>query len=264
MNIHQFVELLHTALPPETAMKGDRLGLQVQSGRTEITSILVTLEVTDDVLTEAQKNGIDCIVTFHPLIFSPMISLQENDRVGRLCSGLIRSNIALVAAHTNFDAFPKGTSAILAEELGLIIERVLVPDRAFPGSGMGIIARSQEPVSETELVANVRTVCGSPVRYSTGKTRKISSIAIVGGSGSSFIEEAIESGADAFITADVKYHTFHRAIGGITLIDPGHYEMERFVPRGLASLLEQILPHEEHIRISVSSTVTNPVQYFCS
>jgi len=140
MNIHQFVQLLHTALPPETAMKGDRLGLQVQSGRTEITSVLVTLEVTDDVLSEAQNNGIDCIVTFHPLIFSPMISLQENDRVGRLCSGLIRSNIALVAAHTNFDAFPKGTSAILAEELGLKIERVLVPDKSIAGSGMGVIA----------------------------------------------------------------------------------------------------------------------------
>ncbi len=264
MNIHQFVQLLHTALPPETAMKGDRLGLQVQSGRTEITSVLVTLEVTDDVLSEAQKNGNDCIVTFHPLIFSPMISLQENDRVGRLCSGLIRSNIALVAAHTNFDAFPKGTSAILAEELGLKIERVLVPDKSIAGSGMGVIARSPAPVSVTELVANVSKICGSPVRYSTGRTHDITTIAIVGGSGTSFIEDAISSGADAFITADVKYHTFHRALGEITLIDPGHYEMERFVPRGLSSLIEQILPRVENIRISVSGTVTNPVQYFCS
>ncbi|MFN8359088.1 MAG: Nif3-like dinuclear metal center hexameric protein [Candidatus Kapaibacterium sp.] len=264
MNIHQFVQLLHTALPPETAMKGDRLGLQVQSGRTEITSILVTLEVTDDVLTEAQNNGIDCIVTFHPLIFSPMTALQENDRVGRLCSGLIRSNIALIAAHTNFDAFPKGTSAILAEELGLKIERILLPDKAFPGSGMGVVARFEVPMSESALVEKVSTICGSPVRYATGKTTEISTIAIVGGSGSSFIDDAIASGADAFITADVKYHTFHRALGEVTLIDPGHYEMERFVPRGLALMLEHILPHEEKLSVRVSGTVTNPVQYFCS
>ncbi|MBK9248131.1 MAG: Nif3-like dinuclear metal center hexameric protein [Ignavibacteria bacterium] len=261
MNIHQFVQLIHTALPPETAMKGDRLGLQVQSGRTEISSILVTLEITEEVITEALHKGNDCIVTFHPLIFSPLISLQENDRVGRLCTSLIKHEIAVIAVHTNFDAFPTGTSAIIAEDLGLIIERVLVPDRTYNGSGIGVVARTILPISLQGLVTLIWEKCGSPVRYTTGNNKEINRIAIVGGSGTSFIDDAIESGADAFITADVKYHTFHRAKGEIALIDPGHYEMERYVPQGLASLIKQILPLGEDISVSVSTTITNPVQY---
>lgn len=265
MRLDHLIELIHTALPPETAMKGDKLGLQVQSSRSEISSIMTTLEVTDEVITEAQNNGCDCIVTFHPLIFSPLFSLQDNDRVGRLCSKLIRSGIALIAVHTNFDAFPKGTSALLASELGLKIDHILLPDEHIQNCGIGVVASSSSALDYESLLSNIRRVCGSPVRYSKGKNFEIKQIAIVGGSGSSFIDEAINSGADCFITADVKYHTFHRAKGEIMLIDPGHYEMERFVPQGLASLLEEISTgyiHGKPPRILCSESNTNPVHYF--
>jgi len=265
MQLDHLIELIHAALPLETAMKGDKLGLQVQSNRNEISSIMTTLEVTDEVITEAQNNGCDCIVTFHPLIFSGLFSLQENDRVGRLCSKLIRSGIALIVAHTNFDAFPKGTSALLTSELGLKIDRILIPDERHKGRGIGVVA-SLAVASDCEtLLSNIRRVCGSSLRYSEGKVSEIKHIAIVGGSGSSFIEEAINSGADCFITADVKYHTFHRAKGEIMLIDPGHYEMERFVPQGLASLLNEITSGYtlgKTPRIICSEINTNPVQYF--
>ncbi len=265
MKLDYLVELIHSALPPETSMKGDRLGLQVQSGRTTVSSILTTLEVTDDVITEAQNNRCDCIVTFHPLIFSPLVSLHDTDRVGRLCSKLIRSNIALISAHTNFDAFPKGTSALLADELGLKIESILVPDVRHEGRGIGVVTSCSVETDSIALLEVIRGKCGSPLRYSKGKEISIRQVAIVGGSGTSFIEDAINSGADCFITADIKYHTFHHALGKIMLIDPGHYEMERFVPQGLASLLQEITAEESRenpLRIICAQTNTNPVSYF--
>jgi dinuclear metal center YbgI/SA1388 family protein len=265
MQLDHFIELIHKHLPPETAMKGDRLGLQVQSGRSEISSILTTLEVTDEVIAEAQNNGCDCIVTFHPLIFSPLVSLQDTDRVGRLCSQLIRNSIALIAVHTNFDAFPEGTSALLANELGLKIERVLVADEQYDGRGIGVVACCEPSIDYTELLTIIRRVCTSPLRYSKGNNLSIKRIAIVGGSGTSFLENAIDSGADCFITADVKYHTFHDAKGKIMLVDPGHYEMERFVPQGLASLLQQVTQGHSYgnpPRIICTRIDTNPICYF--
>jgi dinuclear metal center YbgI/SA1388 family protein len=265
MNLHTFVQSLETRLPPSAAMKGDRIGLQLQSGRTEISSVLVTMELTETVVEEALRCGVDCIVSFHPLIFAPLAALTDSERVGRICTKLIANGIALVVAHTNFDAFPKGTSALLAERLELSIEQPLSPDTVNAGFGMGIVASLGTPEPIADFVGRIHAVTSAPVRYAVGKGSTVQRVTIVGGSGASFIDAAIESKADAFITADIKYHDFHRTQGLITLIDAGHYEMEQFVPIGLAALLEDIVSHlGETLYIIRSKTVPNPIRYFPS
>lgn len=88
-------------------------------------------------------------------------------------------------------------------------------------------------------------------------------VAIVGGSGASFIDDALAANVDAFITADLKYHDFHRTEGLLTLIDAGHYEMEQFVPIGLAALVEEIAEKEnEALTVMRSQTVPNPILYY--
>jgi dinuclear metal center YbgI/SA1388 family protein len=263
MNLHTFIRALERTLPPSTAMKGDRIGLQLQSGRTEISSVLITMEVTDTIAEEAVKRGADCILAFHPLIFSPLTTLVETERVGRICTRLIAHGIALIIAHTNFDSYPHGTSTILSEKLGLKREEVLVKDALHEGFGMGIVASLDAPESVEEFVQRVHGAVHSPVRYNTGKTRILTKIAIVGGSGASFIDDAIRSEADAFLTADVKYHDFHRTEGILTLIDVGHYEMEQFVPIGLERVVRDIAQeHSENLTVSRSLIVPNPVRYF--
>lgn len=263
MNLHTFVQSLETRLPPSAAMKGDRIGLQLQSGRTEISSVLVTMELTEIVVEEALGYGVDCIVSFHPLIFAPLVALTDSERVGRICTKLIANGIALVVAHTNFDAFPKGTSVLLAERLGLSIEQPLSPDTVNAGFGMGIVTSLGTPEPIADFVGRIHAVTSAPVRYAVGKGLAVQRVAIVGGSGASFIDAALESKADAFITADIKYHDFHRTQGLMTLIDAGHYEMEQFVPIGLAALLEDIVScQEEKLHIIRSRTVPNPIRYF--
>lgn len=259
--LQDFLRIIEQELPHTTAMEGDRLGLQVQSGRTEISSVLVCLDVTDAVIAEARDLGCDCIVTFHPLLFAPLYSVADSDRIGRLISELIRSGIALVSIHTNFDAFSQGTSELLAEKLGLEVTGVLIPDPNYTGRGIGAVAAAREDLLPEELLERVSSVCMAPLRFTRPVHSYMRKIVIVGGSGSDFLPDVLKTGADAFITADVKYHTFHRADGHIMLIDAGHYETEQFVPGGIAQLLKNIF-FEYSIDFQTTGTLTNPVRYF--
>lgn len=262
MDLIQFVHAVEEVLPPETAMDGDRIGLQLQSGRDEVRSVLVTMEVTDEVVREAVDGGCDCIVAFHPLIFAPLTSLRESERVGRLCTALIQHGIALLVAHTNFDAFPRGTSTLLAERLGLTVDGRLVDDPTRPGFGMGIIARPDPALHPGDLLERLHGVCNSPLRYTEGRQTSFGRIAVVGGSGASFIGKALAAQADVFITADIKYHDFHRVRGSLWLIDPGHYEMEQFVADGLFTLVDDIAQRHGSLSVRRSQVLSNPVRYY--
>ncbi len=262
MNLFQFVHAVEEVLPPDTAMEGDRIGLQLQSSRDDISAVLIAMEVTDEVVQEAVDLGCDCIVAFHPLIFAPLTSLCETERVGRLCTKLIRNGIALVVAHTNFDAFPRGTSTLLAERLGFSVEKRLVDDPKRSGFGMGIVAYPPSALAPREFLECIASVCRSPLRYTAGKSTNIERIAIVGGSGTSFIGKALAAQVDAFITADVKYHDFHRVRGALWLVDPGHYEMEQFVAEGLFAVINTIARYGGISVVRRSQVLPNPVQYY--
>jgi len=262
MLLKKLLDTIETVFPLQSAIPGDRIGLQVQSGKRNISKVLVTLELNGEVLNEAKEEFADCIVSFHPLIYNPLTSITELDRVGRLCTSLIENSIALVIIHTNFDTYFNGTSKILAEKLGYTVSEILVPDTRLDKTGMGVVAVPKRPLKAADLLRDVGSICRSPLRYCMGKSNSIKKIAIVGGSGSAFLENAIAAGADAFITADVTYHTYHRAAGEIMLIDPGHYEMEQFVPRALAGVLRQKLASGRQLGIIASKIRTNPVEYY--
>jgi putative NIF3 family GTP cyclohydrolase 1 type 2 len=127
---------------------------------------------------------------------------------------------------------------------------------------MGVIAEPDKALEPNELLHRVSNVCLSPVKYNSGNKKLIEKIAIVGGSGCSFLQNAIDSGCDAFITADITYHKFHQVNSTLMLIDPGHYEMEQFVSVNLSNLLRSIDVGKEIETIHTSETYTNPVRYF--
>ncbi len=260
MQLDCFVQTLSTILPPATAMKGDRIGLQLQSGRTEFSTLFITMDLTEEVAREAIACGAECILTFHPLLFSPLTTLTEEDRVGRIATMLVQHRIAVVVAHTNFDAFPRGTSTLLAEALGLTVQTFLVPDGGCTGFGMGVVCEMTEGLSLDELLQRIADVTHAPLRFTEGKNAMLYRIAIVGGSGMSLVDAALSAKADVFITADVKYHDFHRVRGTMALIDPGHYEMEQFVARGLQEVVQK-MPNQPE-RIVLSKTLPNPVRYY--
>ena len=263
MKIEQLYEYIENLLPKNTALEGDRIGLQIQAGRTEIRKLLITMELNDEVVIEAKNKECDCIVTFHPLIYKPLTQILDKERVGRNTTKLILSQIALFSVHTTFDAYFNGTSKILSDKLGLITERFLIPDENIKNTGIGIISKPVYPILQEQLVESLSEITNSPSRFCYGKPGKlVERIAIIGGSGSSYIDYAFDAEVDAFITADISYHTFHRAAGEMMMIDPGHYEMEQFVPYGLMKLLKENSMNMDIDDIIISEILTNPVSSY--
>ncbi len=261
MLLSDFLQVLEQLLPAATAMQGDRLGLQVQSGRTEIQSVLCCLDCTEDVIDEAIRIGADSVLSFHPLIFGSLYSITDDLRVGRCVQKVIKHDICLISAHTNFDAHPQGTNQALANQLGLEVESLLVPDRTFPSHGMGVVC-SAHSMSFQDLLYRVRKECSPVLRHSSWTPPSITRVAIVSGSGSSYLQQAIEARAEVFITADVKYHTFFEAEGRIAIIDPGHFEMEQFVPRAMASVLSDAMAGlPDAPALTQTQCNTNPIRY---
>jgi dinuclear metal center YbgI/SA1388 family protein len=129
-----------------------------------------------------------------------------------------------------------------------------------PGIGAGIIGQLPEPMPEKDFLERLKQVFLLPALRHTPFTGKlIQRVALCGGAGSSFILKALAAGADAYVTADLKYHEFFDADGKLLLADIGHFESEQFTIDLLFDLLNQKFPT---FACRKSVTKTNPVHYY--
>lgn len=128
--------------------------------------------------------------------------------------------------------------------------------------GMGAIGMLEKDLTQKEFLEYVSKNLGiKNFRYTFGKNKKIRTVAVCGGSGSDLISIAIQNNADAFITADIKYHTFQDAEGRILLIDAGHYETEIFILDEIQRRLNHFLTNSK-TEIYKYSGLTNPISFF--
>lgn len=261
MQLEKLLIKINNLFPPETAAVDDRIGLQIQTDEQIVNGVLFVLEVTDEVINECISKNFNTIISFHPLIYSKLSVISLTERVGRLCSKLIKNSINLISIHTTFDVYEYGTSKILSDLLELNYQSFLVPDKIKSNCGMGVISVPDRKITTLELVSKINEVCYSPIRFSGKDDIELKKIAIVGGSGTSFISDVIANRCDCFITADSTYHQFHSATDNFVLIDVGHYEMEQFVPAGIARTMSDFLV-EKKINYSVSNILTNPINYY--
>lgn len=260
MTVDNFQRTLQAAFPLESAMPGDNVGLQIRGTSKTVQSTLCCMEITDEVVSEAIELGVEAIITFHPLIYSPLTRLDGNDRVSRLVLRCIQAGVSVYCVHTAFDAHPRGTNRLLADKLGLTAVSTIEPNpnvriEADIEVGMGLYTTCD--VDFDELLRRVSLICGSTVRYIPAPAKRVRTVALVAGSGMSFYDKVVGR-ADVFVTADVKYHAFHSAAGVVGLIDAGHYEMEQFVAEGMA---EELGRHTAEVKIHVSRVCPNPVRY---
>ncbi|MBM2839690.1 MAG: hypothetical protein HW412_218 [Bacteroidetes bacterium] len=351
--------------PKEIAWERDNVGLQVGSQDAGVRSILVCLDVNEDIIREALKRRANLIVSHHPLLFKSLRSVDLRDATGRCVSALLTSKITLYSAHTNLDFTSGGTSFALADRLALTrvdflmksyrlkkkivtfvppehVDRVaeamskagagrignyelcsyrgegsgtfrgntearptvgkrgqlehvqevrlemlvdqpsvqpvvrallnahpyeevaydVYPlENVSPEYGMGIIGNLSKPMTVPQFIRHVKKALkASAVRYTLGATTRVRRVAACGGSGSELTDEAIRQNADAFVTADVKYHSFHDAARRILLVDAGHYETERPVVDALARKLSTEFKRiGMKIPVYAAQTSTNPI-----
>jgi len=132
--------------------------------------------------------------------------------------------------------------------------------------GIGMIGELEKPMSESEFLSFVKEKmqCGG-IRHSDLLGKSISKVAVVGGSGSFAIKNAIQAGADIFLTSDLKYHNFYEAENHIVLADIGHFESERYTKNYIVDFLKEKItnfaPNLSEDRVVLSEENTNPVKY---
>jgi len=262
MLISEFIIALETVVPLSAAgYERDAIGLQIGLPKgTELSAALFAYELTDKVIAEAQKRGANLIVAFHPLIFPNVAAITDQTRTGALIRDLIKNDIALYIQHTAFDTQPEfGTSILMAQALELEnvstlkeINPIIQPPIDGLNFGMGATGNWPKAKKLNEVLDLViETFHTEFVRYNSAGPGKIKKVAMLGGAGMEYYKNAVDSGADAFITADIRYHDFHRADHDkILLIDAGHAETERFVALGMVNAARKALDIAENVQES--------------
>lgn len=232
--VREIYDYLDNLAPFSMQLGFDNAGFLVGHHETTVTKILVTLDITEEVVAEAREVGAELIVAHHPIIFSPIKSVTDNDPTGRILLGLVEGGISAICAHTNLDAVAGGVNDALALKLGLVDIEQLQPmgvDDSGRPYGIGRIGKSLDaPQNTADFAAFVKEALGSNgVRFVDGG-KPVSRVAVGGGACGDMVTDALALGCDTFVTSDVKYNGFLDAQAlGINLIDAGHYPTEQVV-----------------------------------
>jgi dinuclear metal center YbgI/SA1388 family protein len=342
----------------------DNAGLLIGNHEKECTGIMVSLDVTEQIVEEARKKNCNLIVAHHPIIFKGLKKLNGKNYVERTVISAIKNNIAVYAVHTNLDNIIAGVNKKIAEKLNLqncqtllskegtlkklvtfsprenaeevrnalfksgagaignysecsfnvegsgtfkagdgsdpfvgeIGERHLENETrievVFPGFlqnqlvknlklahpyeevayyistldnsrddvGSGLTGELNEEISEAELLKILKENFNlSVIKHTQFLHKKIKKIALCGGAGFFLLPHAIAAGAQAYITGDIKYHTFFDADSRILLADIGHYESEQYTIDLVAEFLQQKFPNFAVLKTEMN---TNPVIYY--
>ncbi len=234
MIIKEIVNYLNEAFHPEYQEDYDNSGFLLGNSNTPLRGILVALDLTPAVIDEAIAYGdTNLIVTHHPFIFRGVKRLTDGSETGRMVEALIKNEIAVYAAHTNLDNMMWGVNGILSEKLGLKNCHILKPLSTLHSPlstdiGAGMVGELAIPMGTEEFLLTVKERLGLPVVRYSGEKKEVHKVALCGGSGSEFIDDALAAEADIYLTADLKYHDFQRCSDRMVLADIGHYESEQF------------------------------------
>lgn len=216
--VAQVLELVNGIAPFELAEPWDNVGLLAGRPDMPVSRVLCALDLRMDVLEEARRRGVQLIVTHHPILFRGRKNLAETDGEGRLLCALVRSGIAMIAAHTNFDNACPGVNDALAGALGLADAQVLES-----GMRMGIPTQTDFG----SFCAFAEGALGGPVRCYGDAGRKIGKVAVLGGAGEDYAHLALSAGADVYLTGEMAYHKALDAVdNGLCVVEAGHAATE--------------------------------------
>ncbi len=363
MNVKSICELIEEVAPLSLQESYDNAGLLVGDSQMEITSVLICIDVTEEVIDEAISKKCNLIVSHHPLIFSGLKKIVGQNEVQKCVIKAIKNDVAIYAAHTNIDNVLAGVSGKIAEKIGLENVNILQPKdhslmklityvprlhsyavreamfnagaghignyencsfnieglgtfkanekaQPFVGNinelhseaevkievilpeylkfkvlqamlkshpyeepaydiialenqwnqvGAGVIGDLENPEDEFVFLNRLKTIFNVPtIKHTVILGKKIKRVALCGGSGSSFLKDAIEAKADIYVSGDFKYHDFFEAEKRILIADIGHFESEQFTKDIFYEIITKKMPT---FAVQISDSKTNPINY---
>lgn len=342
----------------------DNSGLLIGSSEFEISSVLIALDCTEDIVDEAISIGCNFIVCHHPIIFRGLKNINGKNDIERAIIKAIKNDIAIYAIHTNLDNVHVGVNKKIADKIGLQHVRILSPKNqllkkiatyvpidqleklknslfeagagnignydqcsfsvegigTFRGNeqsdpyvglkgeqhnekeqklevvfpthlqqnilsaliknhpyeevaydiysienfydrvGAGMIGELPSPLTPNDFLQHLKSSMNlKSIRYTESFQTKIKTVAICGGAGSFLLKTALTQKADAFVSADFKYHEFFDADKRLMIADIGHYESEFFTKELLRDLILEKFPT---FAVLLTQINTNPIKYF--
>ena len=239
MTQKEWAQYFEEKIPAALSCEWDHDGVQClpEPSRT-VKKILTTLDVTEALVSYAVENGVDLIISHHPLLFRPIYSISDESAVGRILTRLTRNGIALFSYHTRADQIEGGVSDLLAARLGLTeIKAMESEEGSFLRVGLLPTCRRLGDFAE-EVRASLSS--DGVLLATDDMNRPVRCVAVSGGEGGDFVEDARRAGADLYVSGRIGYHRMlEGADGGMALLEAGHYFTEREVVYFFARLIER-------------------------
>lgn len=236
MKVKELYEKMCERIPESLREAWDNDGLMCSSDTSsEVNNVLVALDVTEEIVDYAIGRNFDLIISHHPLIFTPMTRVTEDNPTARKVIKLITNNVSVFSFHTRADKVDGGVNDLLAEIIGL--ENV----EKFGEGDLGRIGTLPEEY-ETEQFADIlKMQLGADAVRIADAYNPVRRVALVGGDGKGYVKAAIEAGADTYLSGRISYNVMEEASEmGINLIEAGHYFTEYPVTAFFANLVASI------------------------
>lgn len=232
----------------------DNCGLKLGDVENELHGVLVTLDTNEAVVDEAIAKNCNLIIEHHPSIFHAVKKFDYALPLTKAMTKAIKNDIAIYSAHTNVDFADDGLNDYAAKQLGLLNVRK-TGEPCDPRMG-----ELEKEVTLEEFYQTVKkTYNDKNATYIGDPNKNIRRVAVVNGGGGSHEDDlltAVRSGADVFVTGDVKYSVARLAKdAGYAIIQVGHYDSEQGFSDLMSDLLEKVIGKE---KIYKATTLLNP------
>lgn len=236
MKIKDIIKFLEERFPLSLQEDWDNSGLQIGNIENDLTNIMISLDLDEQTIQKAKEKSCNLIINHHPFLFSSIKSIDLNEENGKIIKDLIKNDITVFAMHTNLDIGKGGVNDNLAKLLELRDISNLDTNNENPMARFGYTDEITA-YGFSEFVKE-KLNCKGLILYGD-KNKKIKKVALCGGAGSDFINDAIQKGCDLIVTSDVKYHEAIDNCKKINIVDPGHFASENHIIYMIKDLLEK-------------------------
>lgn len=255
--VSEIYKYIDSFAPFSVQEKWDNSGLLTGSMNKKVSKVLVTLDITNEVAEEAADIGAELVISHHPVIFNPLYNLTEDEPA----CGLLKNGICAICVHTPYDIAAGGMNDVLMDIAGFekadgILEITGQNENPY---GFGTVGISAQEYSAEELAGKLKKLLGcTVVKYTDGGT-PVKKAAFCTGSGGNLIDAALQLGADAYVTSEVKHDQWlYAKRKGISVFDCGHFHTENI---GMIRLCKKLAAEFPNIEFVMSDVNKDPVKY---
>lgn len=233
--LSEVLKIADQLFPFSEAEPWDNCGIQIGDPGDHVESIAFSLDATPETVTFAADNSCGLLITHHPALLDPIQKITPDTLAGKALLNAARRRVDILSMHTNLDSARGGLNDRLAEIIGL--QDIIVPAPAM-AARFGRLASATKISTVAERLALDMDLEG--IRVIATEDAAVENVFCVTGSGMGYLKEALAYGADLIITGDVRYHSAREALEmGISVIDAGHYGLEKMAVSLLSSAFER-------------------------